>query len=603
MPKIIFPSNSGGSGSGITIEDEDTLVANNVTTLNFTGADVRAILNGDGSVSIWVPSPTYASHWNTTDGTDSALVVENISRTTANISTPTAEGNPFSTSGWANTAEPATTSSSVVFTTTSSNLVTGFGGNATMAVTVYDADGTTVLTTYTTPSITGNATHTNVGPTITVAIANYQVDSTRFKALPTITVDVGAILTAAGRQGGRYHVLTTQTTDTATDGTGPYSYTQPDVFYDTDPTNPVVTAYTIIQTGGSVVTKYISGVEYYTTGSQFTISATGINNLNNNTTRLAATVSATATNYGVSAFSGSPVTGQAGNAYFTSWTSAFDQANVSFGRIDWAIDQANFRYMGTAGSSTVSARDPWAGTGTQTTSNTSIVVDTFTSSATALFEGFNGETYRQDSGFNSGGTTGNWLSSTDLATAGGFSDGMVYSGQLIVPSQAILTSGGTNTNWTTFAPSAGTQPNYAALTAPSVYYRTFSMADPATDLNNFQMVFSGTFSGANALADLTTETSPGSGEYNLEIIIFKILSPSNSHEGPNNAFPLYISGAAYNAASFDDGTTNGQIRLGSSSANTINCTFGGAYARSGFYMKLIIRDTAIKLSSITVSFN
>ena len=134
-------------GSSLTIQDEGVDVDTSVRVINFIGGDVEAMSGGAGVVSVYIPPPAFSSHYNTTDGTTSATVSENISRTAAMISTPTAEGNPFSTGGWAGTNQAATTSSTVTFTP--GGECTGFGGNATMTITVYDANGSSVLETTT----------------------------------------------------------------------------------------------------------------------------------------------------------------------------------------------------------------------------------------------------------------------------------------------------------------------------------------------------------------------------------------------------------------------------------------------------------------------
>ena len=223
---LLFTNGGGGGGAGtITVQDEGTEISSEVQTLNFVGADVQVL--GSGSlVSIYIPPPTFASHWNTSDGTTNGTVSESISRTTAMIGAPTSEGTPFKTGGWAGTNQPATLSSTVTFTSAAD--VTGFSGsssgNATMTITVYDADGTTVLETLTTSTIYQNGSYGSGN--ITVTITNYATDTTRYKARPSITVNVGALLT----DGGRYHCVVSMSTDTATDGTGTYTFTQSSAF-------------------------------------------------------------------------------------------------------------------------------------------------------------------------------------------------------------------------------------------------------------------------------------------------------------------------------------------------------------------------------------
>ena len=75
MPKIIFPGGSGGGGSfNLTIQEEGSDVQTNVNTINFVGADVEAQAGNSGIAIIYIPPPTFASHYNTQDGTTDGRV-------------------------------------------------------------------------------------------------------------------------------------------------------------------------------------------------------------------------------------------------------------------------------------------------------------------------------------------------------------------------------------------------------------------------------------------------------------------------------------------------------------------------------------------------
>ena len=85
-----------------------------------------------------------------------------------------------------------------------------------------------------------NATFTSTGTNagITVGITNHQTDTTKFKANISTSVNMSTIFgnQVPARDGGRYNIKTTFTTDTATDGGGTYTFTQTSVFYDTSST-------------------------------------------------------------------------------------------------------------------------------------------------------------------------------------------------------------------------------------------------------------------------------------------------------------------------------------------------------------------------------
>lgn len=580
--------NGGGAGSGkITVQDEGSDVSTTVDTLNFVGADVQ-VLGGGSLVSIYIPPPVFASHFNTSDGTTTGTVSESISRTTARISTPTSEGSPFFTGGWEGTDKPATLSTSSTFAT--AQAVTGFsansGGNASLTVTVYGgASGTTVLETKTTSTIYQNGSYGSGN--IAITITNYATDTTRYKANVSVTVALTSI--SALSNGGRYNVVISMLTDTATDGTGTYTYTQSAVFIDTNPSTPSISSTTTIaETGGSVSTKHLSGLEYYIAGSRFSVAITDIDNLNRNTARTSNNLFVDFSNYNISDVNQSPFGTGSGN--FTNWTNAFDNTGADYSRTDFAINSGNFRYRGTGANVRSRPSDPWANGSYVSSSSSSVLIDTYGITSSNLVENFDDENRRQDSGYNSGATGGNWTSTTALVSG----EAMVIGGQLIIPSVATLTSGSSNANWSSYSPTAGgSNPDYSSLSAASNYYRTI-VDSTGSSRAGFTIVFSGSFV-SNATTDLANS--------NLEIFISRIASSTGGKTGATNPDTLKIHGAVYNFASFNDGTTNGQIRESSSSGNTVNCTFGGFDCQDGFYMHIRINNTAIKISSLSVSFS
>lgn len=573
----------GGSGSALEIQDEGVTVDSAVTVINFIGADVQALSAGSGIVSVYIPPPTFASHYDTEDGTTDARVAENISRTTTRIATPTSEGTPFSTNGWAGTNQPTTLSTSVTFNAAGD--ATGFGGNSTMTVTVYDADGTTVLETHTTSAITADGSYGSGN--ITITISNYATDTTRYKARPTISVAIGTILTALGRTGGRYHVAITHTTDTATDGTGPYTYTQSDVFIDTNPNTPSISGTTSIgETSGSVLTKHLSGIEYYILNSSFTVAITGIDNLNRNTARTTSNLQVSASSYGITTVNHSPF--GTGSANFSNWTNAYDNTGTDYQNTAFNISSSNYRFRGSTATASAFPRDPWASGSTISSSSASILIDTYGTTSTNLAEYFDDENRRQDSTYNGGSSTGNWTSTASLSSG----EALVLGGQLLVPDQATLSSGSANSDWSSYSPTVGgSNPNYSSLSAPVSYYRTIV---DSTGLNrsSFTVVFTGTFV-SNATTDLANQ--------DIRIYIRRRASAGGGDSG-TSANALLMHGSAYNFATFDDGVTDGHVRESSSSGNTVNCTFGGFSCEDGVFMEIEIVDPSVKISSIAFTF-
>jgi hypothetical protein len=575
---------------------KDGVLIGTFSTLNFTGPDISVIASatpGQVDISIAV-SASFKSHWNTGDGNNgSQAVSESISRSTARISTPSGgEGSPFSTNLWAGTNQDATLSGT--FTHTTPGVTTGFGGDSTMTVVVYDADGTSVLETYTTPALTGDGANVSPSSNITVTLSSFGVDGSRFSANADVDIDIDAILTAAGREGGRVHVEITHTTDSTTDGTGPYAYVQTDVFYDTNPTTPSIAGTVTIAENGTT-TKHISGLEYYTTGSQFTATANTINQINRNTARSSGTVQFVGSEYGLPTLN-RDVYG----------TGDHDQDGINETESFWTINATNYRFAAATANVSATPRDTWGDGSTVASANDAILVDTFTDGASDLVESFDGESRRElvdgvggAANASSFAGAGTWASTASLIARSGISDGMVFGGTVRAPSAAQFIDGGfgaTNADWSGYSPTTGgANPDYSALVAPWQYGRRF-VDSAGTNRSSFQIFFEGTFAAGDALADLVAG--------NLEVYVYRIGGLGNTGAPPGNTTPLRVH-EPFNFGVYDDGATvaGSGIREGSSSGNTINCTFGtGTPCNGGVYMHIIVNTASTILSQITVGY-
>ena len=575
-----------GSGN-VEIEDEGVSLGS-FSVINFIGADVE-VLDVGGVATVYIPPlppPSYSSHWDTSDGDNgNQSVTDGVSRSTAHISTPHGgEGSPFKTGGWAATNQPATLSTTATFTTPS--VTTGFGGDSTAEITVYDADGVSVLETYTTPALVANATHTSGSGNIIATISSYGIDDplypARQKANLSVAVDIGTILTGLGLEGGRYNCMVTMTPDSASDGSGPYAYTQAAVFIDANPTTPSISGVcTMAETVGMVTTRYLSGVLYYNTSSQFTVTVSGIDQLNRNTSRTSGNLTITSSNLGGTLPTLSQCPFGDGAANFTGWDNDENTDGVAYAKSDWAFAGSGYRYLGSSVTATATANDTWANGAASVSAPLVLVVDTYTTASTDTAEYFNDESRRQDSAYNGGATAGNWNSVTPLV--GG--EGIVCDGKLSVPNQAPIL------DWSTYNPTGG--PNYTALGGTVSYYRAF-VDTAGSNRTGMSLSFSGTFLGT-AVSDLAAE--------DLRIYVRRVASASGGGAGPT-ANPLRVHGALYNFATFDDGATvaGSYIREASSSGNTVNITFGGFTCEDGIYIEIEIANPGIHLDSAVVSF-
>lgn len=579
--------------SSLRIEDEGIAVDTSAKVLNFIGADVLASQSSPGVVNIYIPPALFLSHWNTDDGINGAQIpFESISRTLTRISSPhTSEGDPFSTAGWSGMDRDTSIDTQVSFTTLDS--VTGFGGNSTVQVRVYDANGTGLLGSFVTPPIVSDGPL--IGNNISVVVENFQPNATRFSAKITVNVNISAIFLTNGRDGGRYHVEITHNTDTDTDGTGPYTYIQSDVFFDTNATTPEISSDVIVfepTDVSDIITKHISGIEYYDLGSKFRVNINGIDHHNNNTSRINESVIINGDKYGLDELRQSPF--GIGAEYFTGWNNNNNNTGVDYDRSDWAITKENYRYIGPGANASAIVRDAWNQNGPYLSEDSRILIDTFPVSATNTYEPFNDESRRQDMYFNGGTAAGNWDSESFLEAG----EAIVFNSKMMVPNQTTFVRddgpNSQNSDWTLFKPNlGGSNPNYTSLQAPVNYYRTFTDSS-GLSRSSFTVIFTGSFV-ANATSDLQNSF--------FEIFIYKMAGLGNTGAPPNNLNSLKLHGLNYNFATFDDGVSNGQIRLASSVANTVQATFGGFNMSSGIFTHVRINNPLVQIDSITVVFN
>lgn len=607
----VWTNIGSGAGGAVTVLDEGVSLGN-FSVLNFVGSDVDAQDSGIFSqVNIFIPPPAFASHFDTTDGTTTGTVSETLAtpRTATRISTPSGgEGSPFFTGGWADSNQDTTLSSSVIFDTP--QVVTGFGGDSTMTVNLFRSDGSAnqiLLETFTTPAIAANGNF--VSGNITVNISSYGADSTRFSAIPTITVNAGAALTTDGRSGGRYQIQIIHNTDTSTDGTGPYTFLQDWIFIDTDPATPSLSGVTIGEDpSGTVVTKFLSGLEYYGLGSEFQAQIADIDDHNSNTQRVPTTTTINAAEYGLPTLNQAPFTGGSGATNYGNYTNDDNQQNVTYDNqgTNYAITNASYRRIANDVNISGFIQDPWNSSGTSLSPDRLVAIDTFltTGNSTSQVENYIDEEFRQtDRTFNGGSATGDFNSSILLATgityttdSGDAANGigaMVFNDQLMHPQSTTLVGGandGTaNSNWTNYFPNAGGQPDYSVAaydraTLESVYFRTFTVPGfpSTTQYTSGEVTIVGNPVGADFVTDLENN--------DIRIYLRKIDGDGNT--GLPNASPIWLHGAAaFNFATFDDGTTQtnaGATARTNSSGNTVQFTFGGFFMEDGLYVEIVM---------------
>jgi hypothetical protein len=180
---------------GIDIYDESSLVQTNISCLDFRGADILAKTGTGTCVEVWVPSPAYASHFNTTDGITNGNVA-NVSTSLRYVASPTVEGTPFYTNGWDDLSTHACTRTSLLIWECTEN-ISFINATTTFNILIQDGDSPqNSVVDFTTSSITGNGIYS--GSNCAVTIAGWSSDSDKYKATVSISIDIDAIFPNSG---------------------------------------------------------------------------------------------------------------------------------------------------------------------------------------------------------------------------------------------------------------------------------------------------------------------------------------------------------------------------------------------------------------------
>jgi hypothetical protein len=438
---------SGGTGS-ISIQDEGVLVSSGTTILNFIGTSVLA-KQGVGRVDIFIPSPSYVSHFNTADSITNAILT-GITTTQRYISNPTTEGTPFKIGSWVAGSTHSTIRNDVnplYFTPQTFSI---FNSATTLRTRVYDADGTSVLA-ENTLTLNGNGTFSLAG--IEYIVTDWSTDNDRYKA--SISISIQILLH------GRYSIEIIHYN--GTDGT--YTFTQNNIFKDSETeTANLDTSSLTIEEGTNVVTKYISGVEFYTLNTQWHVRITNVNYLNSISfpTTQQMTLSENnlfiSTDLNVHGFGGVYDTFSG-----TTWNYSHNNTGATYDKLNWTTNQTNqTNWNNTSGLLNqnviiVSVYD-WSLVDTATSSGYNFLIDT-------LVDGSD----RNSEMFRSENTSGYPRLQTDLLTPWVSSDSLTGNTGLQILGDRLVYP---KYNFSLYSPT-GNQPNYSSLTGSKTYQRLF----------------------------------------------------------------------------------------------------------------------------------
>jgi hypothetical protein len=535
---------SGSQSGALTIQDEGVIVSTSASILNFVGADINAADMGGGVVNIYSPPVAYQPFYNA-----GGASVSNVSITARNVSDP-APANNFALGGW------AAGSSRNCLRTSPLNYTHGvncsfMNTTTTVEVNVWneanDGSGTggggATLATHTTAAISGNINVTVAN--INIQITGWATDSDRYQATITVSVDIDAILP----NGGRFTVEIIHH-NAGTD----YTKVQGPIFSDTEDLAASLTGVTIAETPGFVVTRFISGVEYYYLGSDFTIDIADIDNLN------AISYPNTQVNCEGSEY-GLPALNLAGSD-LTGWTNAWDDDNDTYQKTDWEITQTNFFTASTTAN--VSSRTvDWVNGGWVNSANANILIETHNTANTRLIEYFFYEDWRVSVGSNFDlPNQRGWVSNVNVSA----NDAIFYNGT----ARRIngLANGG---NFTIYNPNPGSQPDYSASQNATVYLiRQFDHDGTAS--SGFTLNITGSYTSLECTLAKAWDGTATGGLINWVDMTAGYNAPQWNNGSPLGGTGNFTGGSHYTFGTNNIIFCNNQlyIRIGLSGADSIS---------------------------------
>ena len=452
----------------------------NVPTGSGTATAV-GVLGTPPTVTVWIPLPNYAPYFSPTLFT---------STTDRFISFP--DGGFFDVGDWSpssdfssNTLRPTTNSTTPILAFTESNFGVYTTGT-TMSFTVYDGSGAILsqITNYTINSVGSTG---SLG--ITLSVTAFSADEDRYKASVSGTIDLNTILPNGGRF--YYTVYHYNSEGPGNVSGGVYGFSSSNIFYDDDGSSSSITIggpLDFEEYSNSLV--YYSGVAFYKVGQTFSLTASSINLLNDqsfpNSVQLRYTLTSMAVSGNFDAFADGSKSGI--GVAITGWDINYNNSGLTYSRLV-TVNQTGQYIPGYSTNNTVSTTPSsyinlsyydWVLVGTTQSLRKLLLFDTLTpASPTYNNDPIESELGRLLVSSITQSGTASFDSTQSLATT--YTDELQYMwGRVIYP----------QTNFTTYRPliNSGLSVNYTGLTGSVKTFNIF------TNLNTNQTT-GVTFSG------------------------------------------------------------------------------------------------------------
>ena len=540
---FLIDTASGGLGGSITIEDEGIVVATDVETINIVGTGHNAVDMGSGRVNIYAPELDLVSHFNTNDGTNTAIVAD-IPTTNRHISSPISESNPFKINTWTGgDMRPVTRDNTLTYSTI--NLCIFEDLESDIEVIVSDIPGGVVYSSQVRNNIFMNGSAITGG--IAVVISGWAVEGSKYKAIITVNLDLDVMMP----EGGRFSVRITHS-----NGGVDYVKTQNNLYYDIDTQTSTLNNLSIVENTINSA-KYLSGIRYYDLTDTFDVGIADIDNINH---------MSYPTNFidlNMSTFFGIADVFLQG-ASLNNWDTLYNNIDASY-TSPHAITSNDFRYIGTGGTINAFPID-WSPETTIYSAAMALLIDTFVPESDELSEYFTDETYRKTIADIA------WDSLQSIITYDGAAHAQVTEGILRIP----------NIDYSLYNPLGN--PNYLALNSNINYYRNF----------------------IDITASVRGSSSLNITGFTLQNLIDEDIELWFLIPGKWTNWCYAHSSDEFDFGTFNGGLTVSQpIRVNSSTSNNINISFGTLgldVANDYFRMRLVINDSSLQPSSILVSW-
>jgi hypothetical protein len=486
---------AGGGGGSIAVADYLTgTTFSNVSNIIFRGGVISVpgatatgvtVTGPAPTVTVWIPAPNYVGYF--TPSLGSGGFSRFVSQPTTNGWTNSVAAGNFGTGTWTPgivTSRNTTNVSSITAFTESEFAC--YDTNTTFDFYAYKEDGTTIVSSILGYTINGAGSTSSNGLTIT--ISSFLTDGDRYKAAATGTINLATLFPNGGRFS--WKIVHNNGEGAGNVSTGVYSYTQTSpVFYDSDGSSSSANiSGAVVYDEDSIKVKYYSGVSFYDIGTTFSMTASGLNLLNDITLPVGPQADFQFTNIPISTINGF-ADGSTGYGFaLTGWALAWDNTSLVFSRKAqisgtgyWiggnisSFGTSAYSFSGnlvntTPGSSVTTNIYDYSTADTETSASKLLLIDTRTPGSVTYYSNpIDSETGRLSTTGVTGSGTAAFDSTLSLSTTN--TDELQYIfGRVIYPQQ----------NFTTFGPNMNStlSVNYSSLSGANKTYTVY------TDLDN-----------------------------------------------------------------------------------------------------------------------